>query len=106
MASVVESSLKFSPSVLARLGEELLPFPNQGVIELVRNAYDADATRCSVAMQQTGRPGGTLTIEDDGDGMTEPAIKSGWLVLGKSSKAEGRLTGPVGKQSGTRASAG
>lgn len=35
--------LRFSPSILARLGEELLPDADQGVIELVKNAYDAEA---------------------------------------------------------------
>ncbi len=40
---------KFSPSILNRLGEELIPNPDQGIIELVKNAYDADATKCTVS---------------------------------------------------------
>lgn len=36
--------LRFSTEMLRRLGEELNPHPDQGVLELVRNAYDADAS--------------------------------------------------------------
>ncbi len=84
--------LRFSPTVLRRLGEELLPYPDQGILELVRNSYDADATACTVELIDTTNPGGALRIEDDGDGMDEAAVRSGWLILGKSSKADGALT--------------
>ena len=35
--------LRFSTEMLRRLGEELNPHPDQGILELVRNAYDAEA---------------------------------------------------------------
>jgi hypothetical protein len=41
----VSEHLRFAADVLRRLGEELNPSPEQGMLELVRNAYDADATR-------------------------------------------------------------
>jgi hypothetical protein len=75
---------RFSPDILRRLGEELIPHVDQGIIELVRNAYDADAVRCSVELIATEELGGTLRISDDGIGMTAKAIRSGWLVLGRS----------------------
>lgn len=84
--------LKFSPEILRRLGEELAPHPDQGVLELVRNAYDADAIHCSVAMEATERPGGTVTIEDNGDGMDSEEITNGWLLIGKSGKVSRRRT--------------
>ncbi|HHF2851173.1 TPA: ATP-binding protein [Vibrio diabolicus] len=79
-------SLKFAPPILARLGEELLPSFDQGIIELVRNAYDADATECIVRLSGVKEPGGTITISDNGNGMDEDMIAEGWLVLGNSSK--------------------
>jgi signal transduction histidine kinase len=91
---------KFSPNILNRLGEELIPNPDQGIIELVKNAYDADATKCTVELFNTNNTGGSIVISDNGIGMDSDAINEGWLVLGRSKKAAreptalGRL--PVG----------
>ncbi|MEU7963549.1 ATP-binding protein [Streptomyces sp. NPDC049097] len=90
MASL--ASLRFSPEILRRLGEELVPHPDLGVIELVRNAYDADAPTCSVEMDSVEARGGRIVVTDTGDGMTEDDIISGWLLLGKSTKVESTLT--------------
>jgi signal transduction histidine kinase len=84
--------LKFSPEILRRLGEELAPHPDQGVLELVRNAYDADAINCSIVLENTERPGGTATIDDDGCGMDSEEITNGWLLIGKSGKVSRRRT--------------
>ncbi len=86
------ASLRFSPEILRRLGEELVPHPDLGVIELVRNAYDADAPTCFVELHSVESRGGRITVTDTGDGMTEDDITSGWLLLGKSSKAESPFT--------------
>ena len=51
--------------ILRRLGEELVPNIDQGIIELVRNAYDADATKCIVTLSNVRHPGGRIRIEDD-----------------------------------------
>ncbi|MBZ6171307.1 ATP-binding protein [Streptomyces olivaceus] len=86
------ASLRFSPEILRRLGEELVPHPDLGVIELVRNAYDADAPTCSVEMHSVESRGGRIVVTDTGDGMSEDDIISGWLLLGKSTKAESPFT--------------
>jgi hypothetical protein len=84
--------LRFSPSVLARLGEELVPEADQGVIELVKNAYDADATRCRVELVRTAGAGGDIRVVDDGAGMTEADLKQGFLIVGRSRKDAASLT--------------
>lgn len=89
---VKESRLRFAPSTLRRLGEELIPNIDQGIVELVRNAYDADATECVVEVKGHDKPGGEITITDNGDGMNLQAITDSWLVLGASEKATGKLT--------------
>ena len=78
--------LRFSTEIVKRLGEELNPTLDKGVLELVKNAYDADATTCSVELHHTDQPGGTIVVRDNGDGMTAEQIADGWLVLGHSSK--------------------
>jgi signal transduction histidine kinase len=77
---------KFSPSILSRLGEELIPNPDQGILELVKNSYDADATLCEIELSNTEEIGGSITISDNGMGMDLDTLQSGWLVIGKSEK--------------------
>lgn len=94
--------LRFSTEMLRRLGEELNPHPEQGILELVRNAYDADASLCTVELMDAHRRGGTIRITDDGDGMGLDAIRDGWLVVGSSAKSRQKLTAkkraPVGNK--------
>ncbi|MFL6585504.1 MAG: ATP-binding protein [Luteimonas sp.] len=85
-------TFKFAPSILSRLGEELVPNLDQAIIELVRNAYDADATRCEIALSNTKVPGGEIKISDNGRGMTRGQIVDGWLLLGGSSKSASQKT--------------
>lgn len=79
---------KFAPDILSRLGEELIPNPEQGIIELIRNSYDADALTCQIKLSETSKKGGSIKITDDGIGMTKDSIVNGWLVIGRSSKVK------------------
>jgi hypothetical protein len=83
---------RFSTGIFRHLGEELNPHPDQGILELVKNAYDADARHCLVEFHDADQPGGWIRIEDDGDGMELEDIRSGWLVLGESKKSAGQRT--------------
>ena len=83
---MAKANLKFSTDIIIRLGEELNPTPDQSIIELVKNAYDADARRCIIELENTLTPGGTVKICDNGDGMDMSHIRDGWLVLGRSKK--------------------
>lgn len=98
----MSENLRFAPSIIARLGEELVSHPDQGLIELAKNAYDADAHACRITLSETTQQGGEVTVCDDGDGMTAQQIREGWLVVGRSGKDPmgttrlGRL--PVGQK--------
>lgn len=96
----------FSTEMLSRLGEELNPHPDQGILELVRNAYDADASECLIELDNVHMPGGTIRVTDDGVGMTAKEVREGWLVLGKSAKTAVVRTERKRFPLGTRASAG
>lgn len=89
---MAEARIRFATDILRRLGEELNPSLDQGVIELVKNAYDADARRCEIELVGTDQPGGTIRVTDDGRGMTAQEIENGFLVLGRSIKSPRRLT--------------
>jgi signal transduction histidine kinase len=84
--------LRFAPDVLRRLGEELNPSLEQGMLELVRNAYDADAASCTIELIDVSKAGGKLIIADDGLGMTAERLRDSWLVLGRSSKDQHKRT--------------
>ena len=87
----MSACLQFSPDILKRLGEELVPHADQGLLELAKNAYDADATECVIALENVHEEGGSITIKDNGLGMNATAIENGWLLLGASGK-RGELT--------------
>lgn len=89
---MTKASFRFSPQILARLGEELNQTADQSLAELVKNSYDADATRCVIELKDVAKPGGTIIVSDDGDGMDPESIRDKWLVLGRSSKSSSSPT--------------
>ena len=86
------ANFRVSTDILRRLGEELMTSFDQGVVELVKNSYDADALKCTVELRDTDNRGGTVVITDDGDGMSLDDIRGGWLVLGHSRKIPNERT--------------
>ena len=87
-----KARLRFSTEIVKRLGEELNPSLDKGVLELVKNAYDADATMCQVELRDADKAGGVVVVKDNGDGMTVDDITNGWLVLGRSTKTQSQET--------------
>ena len=83
-------NFKFATDILRRLGEELNPSPDQGILELVRNAYDADAIQCIIELDPSNT--GEIRISDDGDGMDASTITNAWLLIGRSSKNKKKET--------------
>ena len=81
-------------SVVFQLGESLITDAIQALMELVKNCYDADAGVCKIAIStgpvDAGLPfagaHGTITISDDGTGMSLETIRKGWLTISNSSK--------------------
>ena len=84
------------PSVVYQLGESLISDAVQALIELVKNAYDADATYAKVRINTLGTlevpgaiypaKGGRIVVEDDGSGMDENTIRNGWLLISNRAK--------------------
>jgi len=67
--------------LISILGDQLITNKWVGVIELVKNCYDADASHVSVRFLNFDVAGETPTIEiqDDGDGMTLDTILNVWM---------------------------
>ena len=83
-------ALRANSHVLRLLGEELIGDDGLAIFELVKNGYDADATLVAVTIKlhaQNMRPAeATITVEDDGSGMSFMDIQEKWLVLATDSK--------------------
>lgn len=76
---------------LRNIGEQSVSNHVQAILELVKNAYDADTEHCTVMFHGTRYFDHPLkiekiTIEDDGIGMTYEDIKSKWLRVGTDYK--------------------
>lgn len=69
--------------LISLLGEELISDEPVAVVELVKNAYDADATKVQVIFEadETGTPE-RLIIKDDGHGMDINTVMEGWFEPG------------------------
>lgn len=71
---------------IQRLGLELVAKQETALAELIKNAYDADASRVVVTFQNQNRVGGQLRIEDNGLGMTLEDVRDSWMRLSTSHK--------------------
>ncbi|KAB2893819.1 MAG: GHKL domain-containing protein [Bacteroidetes bacterium] len=83
-----DGKMRFSvdSSLLFQLGEQLVAKSSVALAELVKNAYDADATQVTVTLENVGRPGGTIIVEDNGHGMTFEEIQNGWMRIATTNK--------------------
>lgn len=78
--------------LIDRLGRELVSKPETAVAELIKNAYDADALNVDLLFEDTDKPGGRLTISDNGLGMTRAQLVSGFMRLSSTDKVREPLS--------------
>lgn len=71
---------------ISRLGRELVSRQETAVAELVKNAYDADATEVTLSFENSHRTGGCLTVTDTGNGMSREQLVEGFMRLSTSDK--------------------
>ena len=69
--------------LISLIGDELISDEPVAVVELVKNAYDADARSVRVAFSGPDNlDPDTLTVADDGCGMTLETVLRAWLEPG------------------------
>lgn len=90
LGETVSGAARFSVDAhhINRLGLELVAKQETALSELIKNAYDADATRVEIRFENYKTPGGTLTISDDGSGMSEEVIKRTWMRISTTDKSD------------------
>lgn len=72
--------------VAIQLGRESISSSLIAIVELVKNAYDADAENVLISLRNVGKTDAYMTIEDNGNGMTYTELKSCWLRIGTDIK--------------------
>jgi signal transduction histidine kinase len=83
--------------IISLLGEELISDERVAVVELVKNAYDADASRVEVRFEGRNPVNpDTLVITDDGVGMTLDTVLTSWFEPGTVLKKK-TLRSPGGR---------
>ena len=70
-------------ALLRELGELLVGQAHIALAELVKNAYDADATRCHITIAED-----KIIVEDNGHGMTKQEFLRHWMTIGTRHKQE------------------
>jgi histidine kinase len=84
--------------LIQRLGYELVGRAETAVSELIKNAYDADATIVDVDFIDSNIKGGTLIVSDNGVGMTENQLINGFMRISSADKVHN----PISKRFGRR----
>lgn len=82
---ITEGTARFTSDsqLLSELGERLIANQNIALAELIKNAYDADATRCHIWLEDDASE---IIVQDDGHGMTEEEFLNLWMVIATSNR--------------------
>ena len=79
------------------IGRDLIQDQSAAIVELVKNAYDADSTDVYITFRvPDDRKSLTIIIEDHGHGMSRDTVINKWLVPSTNDKLE-RKTTPKGR---------
>lgn len=87
------ASFRVHASLIYKLGESLIADEITALSELIKNAYDADATICTLSINSDHNEKingkeckGYIELSDNGCGMDLNTIVNGWLTLSNSPK--------------------
>ena len=84
----MEYELKFDPKTIEHLGVKMYSTLPPALSELISNAYDADASSVVVTFfEKVGEPV-SITVKDNGKGMTAEEIQNKFLVIGRNRRSE------------------
>ena len=68
-------------ALLVELGERLVARRSVALAELIKNAYDADATQVTVSLNEVASSHGEIVVADNGSGMMFEDMKQGWMRI-------------------------
>lgn len=71
---------------IQRLGFELVSKQDTALAELIKNSFDADATKVTVEFFNYDKIGGSVIIKDDGVGMSADVVRDAWMRISTANK--------------------
>ena len=91
--------LRFSvdSALLSELGEKLVESVHIALIELVRNSYDADATKVTVSILRSDSGAPSVHVEDNGSGMTFQDVQDYWMRIATPHKVKKDVSSLYGR---------
>ncbi len=96
--SIDRYPIKATSFIINLLGDELIGSDSLAIFELVKNAYDADATKVSIHFNDLDTPNRHIIIEDNGCGMAPDIIQNVWLTIGTDYKKKTAKVSPKFKR--------
>lgn len=81
-----ELNFEVDSALLSELGERLVGSVHVALLELVKNAYDADATLVKVRIEKVDK-GIATSVVDNGVGMTLEDVQRYWMKIATNNKA-------------------
>lgn len=85
---------RFDISTFRLIGRDLITDRVTALFELIKNCYDANATSVHVRFENVGNDNdsSSITISDNGIGMSFEDIRDKWMVIGTSNKRKNKIT--------------
>jgi hypothetical protein len=71
------------------IGKQLITDDFVAIFELVKNSFDAHASKVDIIFQNLNSDNAKIIINDDGKGMNFDELKNKWLFVGYSAKKDG-----------------
>lgn len=93
---MIKYKLQFTvaSALLKELGERLVGQPHIALAELIKNAYDADASRVEIHVDPEAD---RIEIVDNGHGMDSEEFKQFWMRIGSTHKFEQKTSRNLGR---------
>lgn len=87
MVTNTKPSFRTRARIILQLGEQLIRNEAIALLELIKNSYDADASKCDVTIYKPeDEENGKIVIQDDGEGMDLKILDEAWLRIGTDYK--------------------
>src|ERR1035441_4647890 len=84
-------------ALLSEIGEKLVETAHIALVELVKNAYDADAREVFVRIIPQAKGGPEIHVIDDGSGMTFQDVQRYWMKIATTNKSANTLSTRYGR---------
>lgn len=93
-----DGSYKIRPAGrhILTIGRDLIQDPYAAIVELVKNSYDADATKVTITFKNINNENLQVIVSDNGHGMSNDTVVNKWMVPSTNDK-QARKVSPAGR---------